>query len=351
MAFAPLPSSPDADVTVVSARCGIGGIGDLDGVIAFGRDGSAPMSGDAEVIESGAMMRSWVCSFAIHAAVCGMSLWLLSGQAIVPQQVFQWDISLVSSSQKAQGKTELSDATSRPQGRLDLATQRLTGKSTTVVSARSTPPMITPTDLERRESSVAPPVQPLTREDSDNENLPQPTDFGGRSQAVVTTSLRETNEGAVPSAQVVEKLDGEQPEVVQNLSASDAGSTDFVDQPTGSAAQISSPSVAASNGQHPTHAKADFGWLMQMLWSRVTELKRYPAEARLNQWEGRVIVRAVIDEHGHLLEVAIATSSGHDVLDEDAIAVIKRACPLALSQPLGQSRVVLRVPIQYRLDS
>ena len=90
---------------------------------------------------------------------------------------------------------------------------------------------------------------------------------------------------------------------------------------------------------------------MQMLWSRVSEMKRYPHEARMNQWEGRVIVRAVIDEHGHLLEVAIATSSGNAVLDEDAIAVIKRSCPLALPQPLGQSRVVLRVPIQYRLDS
>jgi protein TonB len=90
---------------------------------------------------------------------------------------------------------------------------------------------------------------------------------------------------------------------------------------------------------------------MQTFWSRVSKLKRYPYEARLNHWQGNVVVRVVIDEHGDLLEVTIATSSGHEALDRAAMEVIKRSCPLALPQPLGRSRIVLRLPIQYPLDS
>jgi len=116
-------------------------------------------------------------------------------------------------------------------------------------------------------------------------------------------------------------------------------------------APVRGESATAATGPAPVHAKPDFGWLMQTLWSRVAELKRYPHEVRLNHWQGNVVVRAVIDEHGHLLEVTIATNSGHEALDRAAIEVIKRSCPLALPQPLGRSQVVLRVPIQYRLDS
>ncbi len=101
----------------------------------------------------------------------------------------------------------------------------------------------------------------------------------------------------------------------------------------------------------PPFVRRDYGWLIQSLWNRVAEFKRYPREARINRWEGKVIVRAVLDEHGQLVEATIAASSGHDVLDQAAIEVIRKACPLELGQPLDQRQVVLRVPIQYRLDS
>ncbi|MBK9308827.1 MAG: energy transducer TonB [Nitrospira sp.] len=98
-------------------------------------------------------------------------------------------------------------------------------------------------------------------------------------------------------------------------------------------------------------ARADFNWLMRMLWSRVSEMKRYPHEARMNQWEGRVIVRAVINAQGQLLDASVAMGSGYEVLDLAALEAIKESCPLTLSQPLGRERIVLRIPIQYKLSS
>ncbi|HEV8539938.1 MAG TPA: TonB family protein, partial [Nitrospiraceae bacterium] len=97
--------------------------------------------------------------------------------------------------------------------------------------------------------------------------------------------------------------------------------------------------------------KADFGWLAQILWDRVARLKRYPHSARLNHMEGRVVIRAVITDDGQLAEANVSESSGHSVLDADALEVIRRACPLKLRQPLGRRQVVVQVPINYRLEN
>ncbi len=96
--------------------------------------------------------------------------------------------------------------------------------------------------------------------------------------------------------------------------------------------------------------KADYGWVGKMLWDRVAMLKRYPHVARVNQLEGRVVLRAVIKDDGHLMDLAVAESSGHSVLDLDALEVVRRACPLKLRQSLGRPHVVVQVPISYRLE-
>jgi protein TonB len=95
--------------------------------------------------------------------------------------------------------------------------------------------------------------------------------------------------------------------------------------------------------------KADYGWLAQTIRTKVEQLKQYPHMARANRWEGRVVLRAVIGEDGQLVDLKIAESSGHSVLDEAALDVLKNAAPLTLPQPLGRSQVVVQVPISYRL--
>jgi protein TonB len=96
-------------------------------------------------------------------------------------------------------------------------------------------------------------------------------------------------------------------------------------------------------------AKADYSWLADALWSRVEQLKRYPPIARMNRWEGKVVLRAVIRDTGDVVELEVTESSGHAILDRDALEVMKRASPLRLKHPLGQAQVVVHVPISYQL--
>lgn len=98
-------------------------------------------------------------------------------------------------------------------------------------------------------------------------------------------------------------------------------------------------------------AQADLGWLAESLWTRIEELKRYPRQARARRWEGKVVLEAVIRHDGTILECLIAESSGHGLLDQDAISVLRKASPLALKHPLGKEHITILVPIAYRLES
>jgi protein TonB len=113
------------------------------------------------------------------------------------------------------------------------------------------------------------------------------------------------------------------------------------------------PDLAFASRPSPastTQAKRDYGWLTETLWSRIEQLKRYPSLARLNRWEGKVVVRAVIKETGDVADLRIAQSSGYDILDQDALETLKQATPLTLKQPLGQPQIVVHIPISYKLD-
>lgn len=96
--------------------------------------------------------------------------------------------------------------------------------------------------------------------------------------------------------------------------------------------------------------QTDYGWLRNALWGRIEELKRYPAEARANHWEGKVVVEVVIRDDGEVVGIKISESSGRAILDQEALTVMRRASPLKLKHSLKRPSVTLLVPIIYKLD-
>jgi protein TonB len=117
-----------------------------------------------------------------------------------------------------------------------------------------------------------------------------------------------------------------------------------------SATAVERASNAMPAVQNRPGSKQDFGWLAQALLSRVQQLKRYPHVARMNHWEGKVELRAVIRADGELVDIEVTESSGHRELDDDALNVMKQASPLHLPHALGQPQVAVRLPIRYRLE-
>jgi protein TonB len=108
--------------------------------------------------------------------------------------------------------------------------------------------------------------------------------------------------------------------------------------------------VQAAPHRAPPATKADYGWLTKALLSRVEELKNYPHLARLNHWEGKVVLRAVIQEDGQVLSIDVQESSGRSILDDAAIETLRKASPLKLDHPLGKPQIAFLVPISYSLQ-
>ncbi|MGM0644010.1 MAG: energy transducer TonB, partial [Thermodesulfobacteriota bacterium] len=71
--------------------------------------------------------------------------------------------------------------------------------------------------------------------------------------------------------------------------------------------------------------KADY---FEMVRMRIETRKTYPESARKDQKQGGVSVRFTITREGNVKSVAIAESSGHDILDSAALSAVKDAAPL-----------------------
>lgn len=119
-------------------------------------------------------------------------------------------------------------------------------------------------------------------------------------------------------------------------------------QPTLSAATVQTIQTTAVIQRD---LQADFGWLSAALRERIESLKRYPSFAKSRKWEGKVVIEADISESGEIVRVQVAESSGHTVLDDEAMAVVRRSSPVPLRYELGQSFITIRVPIVYKLNA
>ncbi len=91
----------------------------------------------------------------------------------------------------------------------------------------------------------------------------------------------------------------------------------------------------------PSAETFDAGSLAQyrlQLISAARKYKRYPRAAMDNNWEGDVVVRMVIGANGMITALSVKSSSGHEVLDRQALEMFKRAKPLVQIPPALRGR-------------
>lgn len=76
----------------------------------------------------------------------------------------------------------------------------------------------------------------------------------------------------------------------------------------------------------------------------------YPRVAAMRGWEGEVRVRLKVARKGNLLGVVLDRSSGYDVLDRHALAMVEDIGGLpALPEALAAGEIQVVVPINYKL--
>lgn len=112
-----------------------------------------------------------------------------------------------------------------------------------------------------------------------------------------------------------------------------------------SPAQTSNLDPAAAYTPRP-----DYAWLSETIMRRMEELKRYPAEARLDRAEGKVVLKAVIRSDGSIESLEIVRSSGHESLDRAAVDLLNLAAPFHFPRPMEKPQMTVKIPMSYRIE-
>ncbi len=115
------------------------------------------------------------------------------------------------------------------------------------------------------------------------------------------------------------------------------------------AAPVAPASVPAapSAGEIAARNAAEVNW-QGILLAHLQRHQKYPRAARRQNAEGTVMVRFRMDRSGKVLSYSLVRSSGFDVLDEEALAMIERAQPLPALPPEipGEAKEIV-VPAQF----
>ena len=268
-----------------------------------------------------------------HGLALTVALGLMTQvKPVVQKEVFTWDVAMA----EPQRIQETVQTETKP-------TQESATPTPRPIAPPPRKPQMIPQEVQTRE--VTPVVQHEIHKPVEPIQPIQETVAVQPSTEIVPQVQEEPSTEVTQAATVEQQTEHVIAEAPSSVVA-EAGPT----KPAESVAQEPAPQVAVASSPTPV-VKVDHGWLAELLRRRLAEIKRYPSTARLNGDEGKVVLRAVIRADGHLSEVKVHRSSGHEALDNAAIESIRLVCPLHMHQPLGTSEVAVYIPIVYSLGS
>lgn len=88
----------------------------------------------------------------------------------------------------------------------------------------------------------------------------------------------------------------------------------------------------------------------QTISGQIGRQKLYPQIARLRGWQGTTVIAIRLAADGSVLDTRIAESSGHDVLDRQALAMVRQAEPLPpFPVNAAADPQIVRLPVVFTL--
>ncbi|MGQ0556376.1 MAG: TonB family protein [Nitrospiraceae bacterium] len=262
--------------------------------------------------------RGWVASTLVHGLGIAGSLFVMGAiEQPPPPSLFQWDIAMVESPAQTEARPEPIMQPPPPPVRPNPPLRQIKQVATEQPMPQTHQDMPAPVETTQVVKDVVTNAEPVMEYAAVASTVSEPVTSSSVVETPVEPSEQPVTEAPTPVESVASRTEYRQVEHRQVIHR---------------------------------ETRADFGWLTETLWNRIEELKRYPALAKMNHWEGKVVVSAIIRDDGEVMGVQIAETSGRAVLDEEAMAVMKKASPLRLKHPLGQRQITILIPINYRLD-
>ena len=323
--------------------------------------------------------QGWALSIVLHGAAIGVAIALLSDLHLATRpDAFRWQVSVVGTNPSIGQHTAVATVEPSPVSPAPItpsadatAPAKADAVSAHILTPAVTAPAFSRHSATRRERSV----ETQTHSSDGPEALgvmPEATAPTDPSQSTPFATATSTSSIVAPPVENRPRTVSSEPAPSAALSTSTVPAEEPAVSPsrdvsTSTAAvretlpetESTGAPAASSNADHSSSppspiqeariAKPDFSWLTDSLRSRVQQSQKYSTVARLNGLEGRVVLRITVKDTGELL-VAVASSSGHALLDQDAVEQVTRLSPLPLLQPLGRDHRVFNLPITYSLN-
>jgi periplasmic protein TonB len=312
----------------------------------------------------------WLASVLIHALTLGAAIVLAADFSLIPRsKPFQWEVSLVAAPHPESIVSDLPQASQASPASSSLETDSRISKSDL------------PQRADRRDVNNTERSRPGPKPEVDPPAANLHTEEVAMADLVYQDSLVQKT-ALSPIDPEPDTDRGESAELVENTHENDTDSVPFdlaslpvsraepddilpppdMEEPPTELTPVSEPAIQepdrlayrpAPQFQDPIVSKtlhADYGWLAKDIFAKVEKLKRYPYLAKTNRWQGNVVLQAVISDDGGVSDIQVVESSGHAMLDRDAIDLLAQVSPIRLKHPLGQSHIVVQIPIGYRLE-
>jgi len=108
------------------------------------------------------------------------------------------------------------------------------------------------------------------------------------------------------------------------------------------------PKPKAPTEQDIEMARGNYGNLLSREFAKY---KQYPRIAQMRGWQGTSKVELHIDANGNITSSTISESSGFEVLDKQALEMVRKASPLPLPPEVLRGReFTIIVPVAFRLQ-
>jgi len=309
-------------------------------------------------------LSAWGVSFAVHGlALCVAFVLAMQVQPIIKEDIFQWDVALVQPvSEPPQTESALAPAVqpSKPAPVRTVQTPQPVEPASDMVMARVAPqeavkpepvreivqPKAHPAPVAKE---VAPPVESVATAQAYEPPAPSHA-HRAESAPVIHHESPSPEEMAPEWRPLVAVKEGAAKAVTESPVSSSVPAAVESTAVAAAPVQAQAPApLVAKAAPVPSATKADSAWLAESLGRRIKELTRYPSSARLNGSEGKVVLRVILRADGHLSDVTVHRSSGHEVLDRAAMETVRLACPIHMKQALSAAEVAVYVPIVYSL--
>lgn len=168
-------------------------------------------------------------------------------------------------------------------------------------------------------------------------------------QELAPVVVEKTKETA-PAAPVVETRQEVAPKAIEPTFVSAVPRVAVPPRPPKAVGGTSTRATGSAPGPSAGELRGLRRGYLRGVYKLVDRNKRYPRIARRGRKQGLVVLSVTIDEAGKILEVRVAKSSGHGVLDRSAAETVRSL--KRLPKPpgaLGWSRHKIKVPIRYTL--